>query len=101
MTQFGNPFIVMNADNKLTKGEIIKAIRYSIADEFEAIQAYMHLHESIDDELVKKVLLDIANEEKEHVGEFLRLLEHISPEEFEHYREGEEEVDEIIKNLNG
>lgn len=99
MTQLGSPFIVMNADRKLTKGEVIRAIRYSIADEYEAIQAYMQLHDSIDDELTKKVLLDIANEEKEHVGEFLRLLRHLNPEEFEHYKEGEKEVEEMIREI--
>jgi len=99
MTQVGTPFIVMNADRKLTKGELIRAIRYSIADEYEAIQVYMQLHDSTDDKLAKNVLLDIANEEKEHVGEFLRLLKHISPEEFEHYEEGAKEVEEMMKEL--
>ncbi len=99
MPEFGSPFIVKNSDRKLTKGELIRAIRYNIAAEYEAIQFYMQLHDSIDDELSKKVLLDIANEEKEHAGEFLRLLKHLSPEEEKYYENGKEEVEEMMKNL--
>ncbi len=99
MPEFGSPFVGMNADRKLTKGELIRAIRYNIAAEFEAIQLYMQLKDSIDDDLAKKVLQDIANEEKEHVGEFLRLLKHLNPEEENYYREGEKEVEEMIKEL--
>jgi len=100
MPEFSNPFTVLNADRKLTRGELIRAIRYNIAAEYEAIQLYMQLHDSIDDEFVKKVLVDIANEEKEHAGEFMRVLKHINPEEFEHYKEGEEEVEEMLKSMN-
>jgi len=41
-----------------------------IADEYEAIQLYQQTAESTDDELAKEILLDIANEEKKHAGEF-------------------------------
>jgi rubrerythrin len=33
------------------------------------------------DELAKNVLIDIANEERMHAGEFLRLLHELDPEE--------------------
>ncbi len=99
MPEFGTPFVAMNADRKLTRGELIRAVRYNIAAEYEAIQLYMQLHDSIDDELAKKVLLDIANEEKEHVGEFMRLLRHLNPEEEKYYKEGEKEVEEMIRDL--
>jgi rubrerythrin len=45
------------------------------------------------------VLYDIANEEKEHAGEFLRLLRELDPEEASHYEEGAEEVEELINKL--
>ncbi len=45
------------------------------------------------------MLIDIANEEKEHVGEFLRLLRELDPEEEKFYEEGSKEVEEIIKEL--
>ena len=100
MPEFATPFVAMNAARKLTKDELVRTIRYNIAAEFEAIQLYMQLHDSIDDALAKKVLLDIANEEKEHAGEFMRLLRYLSPDEENFYKEGEEEVEEMMKELN-
>jgi rubrerythrin len=41
-------------------------------------------------------MLDVANEEKEHAGEFLRLLREIEPTEEEFYQHGYEEVEEMI-----
>jgi rubrerythrin len=44
-------------------------------------------------------LLDIANEEKEHAGEFLRLLRELDPNEENFYKEGYEEVEEMMAKL--
>jgi len=52
-----------------------------IAAEYDVIQLYQQTVESIDNELAKKVLLDIANEEKEHTGEFLQQLWELDGEE--------------------
>ncbi len=49
--------------------------------------------------LARKVLLDITNEEKEHVGEFARLLRELAPEDEEFYREGIEETEEAIAEV--
>ena len=70
-----------------------------IAAEYEAVQLYMQLAESTDNELAKRVLVDIAEEELVHAGEFLRLLKELSPEEEKFYAEGAEEVQEIISKL--
>ena len=43
--------------------------------------------ESTDNTLAKEVLVDIANEEKEHAGEFLRLLHELDPQEEKFYKE--------------
>lgn len=99
MPEFSNSFSGLNADRKLTKDEIIRVIRFSIAAEYEAIQLYQQIADSTDNEIVKKVMLDIANEEKEHSGEFLRLLKELEPEEFDFYKHGEKEVEEMIKEL--
>ena len=74
MPEFGDPFSGMAADRKLTHEELVRAIRFMVSAEYEAIQLYMQLAESTDHELAKKVLVDIADEEKVHAGEFLRLL---------------------------
>jgi rubrerythrin len=99
MPEFGHPFAGLALDRKVTHEELIRAIRYNIAAEYEAIQLYMQLAESTDNEKAKAVLVDIANEEREHVGEFLRLLKELAPDEEKYYQEGAEEVEEMFKKL--
>ena len=45
MPDFAPAFTVKASDRKLTRGELIRAIRLSIADEYEAIQVYTQLAE--------------------------------------------------------
>jgi len=97
MPEFGRAFSGMKAKRKLTKEELIREIRFMVSAEYEAVQLYMQLAESIDDEFAKKVLIDIANEERVHAGEFLQLLRHLDPEEEKYYQEGAQEVEEIKK----
>lgn len=97
MPEFGSPFSGLALDRKVTKSELVRAIRFMIAAEYEAIQLYMQLAESTDDELAKEVLIDISNEERVHAGEFLKLLYHLEPEEENYYKEGFEEVEEEFK----
>ena len=99
MPEFTSPFTVLKNDRKLTREELIRAIRFMVAAEYEAIQLYQQTAESTDDELAREVLLDVANEEKEHAGEFLRLLHALDPEEGKFYKTGYEEVEEIITKL--
>ncbi|MBW1988630.1 MAG: manganese catalase family protein [Deltaproteobacteria bacterium] len=96
MPEFANPFAGNALDRKITNSELVRAIRYSIAAEYEAIQLYMQLAESTDDKLAREVLMDIAEEEKVHAGEFLRLLRHLDPEEEKFYSEGAAEVEEMM-----
>lgn len=99
MPDFGNSFSGLAHDRKLTKAELVRAIRFMVAAEYEAVQLYMQLAESIDEQLAIEVLVDIADEERVHAGEFLRLLKYLDPEEEEFYAEGAEEVDEIYEEL--
>jgi rubrerythrin len=99
MPEFCSPFTVKKGDRKLTQEELVRAIRFMIAAEYEAIQLYQQTAESTDNELAKEVLIDIANEEKEHAGEFLRLLRELDPEEENFYKEGYEEVEEMMSKL--
>ena len=96
MPEFGSPFSGLAADRKLTEEELVRAIRFMIAAEYEAIQLYMQLAESTDNELAIAVLKDIADEERVHAGEFLRLLHELAPDEARFYAEGAEEVEEEI-----
>jgi rubrerythrin len=99
MPEFGSPFSGLAKDRKLTKAELIRAIRFLVAAEYEAVQMYMQLAESIDNKLAAEVLEDIANEERVHAGEFLRLLKELAPDEEKFYAEGAKEVEDEIKKL--
>jgi rubrerythrin len=101
MPEFASPFSGLAGDRKLTHEELIRAIRYMVAAEYEAIQLYVQLAESTDNELAKEVLYDIADEEKVHAGEFLRLLKELAPDEEGFYKEGYEEVEEEIEKIKG
>jgi rubrerythrin len=99
MPDFGTPFAGLKENRKLTEQELIRAIRFMIAAEYEAIQLYMQLAESTDNKLAVEVLKDIADEERVHAGEFLRLLKELAPDEEKFYAEGAEEVEEEIEKL--
>lgn len=97
MPEFSNAFSGLGNDRKVTHSELVRAIRFMIAAEYEAVQLYEQLAESTDHELAKKVLYDIAQEEVVHAGEFLRLLRELNPDEESNYAEGREEVEEMIR----
>jgi len=99
MPEFGTPFSGVANNRKLTDTELIRAIRFMVAAEYEAIQFYMQLAESTDNKLAVAVLKDIANEEREHAGEFLRLLRELAPDEEIFYSNGAKEVEEQIEKL--
>lgn len=97
MPEFGNPFSGVAKDRKVTNEELIRAIRFMVAAEYEAIQLYMQLAESTDHKLAQEVLKDIADEERVHAGEFLRLLKELAHDEQKFYDKGAEEVEEEIE----
>jgi rubrerythrin len=68
-----------------------------VAAEYEAIRLYMQLAESTDNKFAVEVLKDIADEERVHAGEFLKLLRELAPDEEKFYAEGAKEVEEIRK----
>ncbi len=96
MPEFSQPFNGNKFPRILEKNELIRAIRYSIAAEFEAIQLYEELRDSIDNEQAKKMLTEVAGDEKEHVGNFLYLLKLLEPEEEKYYMDGFEEAKKVI-----
>jgi len=99
MPEFSNPFGSVVPDRKLTREELIRAIRLNLAAEHEAIYLYMAHAEATDHPLAKEVLIDVANEEREHAGEFMRLLEILTGDEAEWLAEGRAEVDEAAAEL--
>jgi rubrerythrin len=96
MPSFGSPFSGLAKDKKISHEELVRSIRFMIAAEYEATQMYMQLAESTEHPLAIKVLTEIANEERVHAGEFLRLLHELSPDEAMLYAKGAKEVQEKI-----
>jgi rubrerythrin len=99
MPDFGNPFAGLKADRKVTDEELVRAVRFMVAAEYEAVQLYTQLAESTDNKLAQAVLKDIADEERVHAGEFLRLLRELAPDEEKFYADGFKEVEEIIEEM--
>ena len=56
MPEFGSPFSGLANDRKLTEAELIRAIRFMVAAEYEAIQLYMQLAESTDNKFAIDLL---------------------------------------------
>jgi rubrerythrin len=99
MPDFGNPFAGLNSEKPITKEELVRAIRFFVAAEYEAVQMYMQIAIATDNKLAKAVLADIANEERVHAGEFLRLLKELAPDENGYYEKGAKEVEDLKKEL--
>jgi rubrerythrin len=99
MPQFGSPFSGLANSRKLTNEELVRAIRFLVAGEYEATQMYMQLAESTNNKLAVAVLKDIADEEIVHAGEFLKLLYELAPNEKALYTKGAGEVEDIMKSL--
>ena len=98
MPSFANPFNA-NVQRKVSKEELIQAIRLDIAGELEAIYLYDAHVMATDDAVAKAVLSDIRDEEKAHVGELMALLRHLDHKEAEHFESGELEVKDLMEEL--
>ena len=70
-------------------------LRLGIIAELDAINLYEQLANMTENEDIKKVLMDIANEEKTHVGEFLALLLKRDEEQVKELEKGRKEVEEL------
>ncbi len=100
MPEFLNPFSGKVPDRKITTDELIRAIRLDLAAEHEAVHLYTAHAEATDNRLAKKVLLDIADEERVHAGEFSRLLAILTGDEDSLLSQGGQEVDAMVAELS-
>lgn len=67
-------------------------LRLGIIAELDAINLYEQLAAKSKNKKIKSVLLDIAKEEKTHVGEFQALLLELDKEQVRELAKGKEEV---------
>lgn len=85
--------------DRMKKEDIDKEIlRKGIIAELDAIDLYEQMASMTENPEIKRVLLDIAREEKAHVGEFQALLMKIDPEQVEEMEKGRKEVEEMSQN---
>ena len=83
--------------NKIGKEEINKEVlRVAIIAELDAINLYEELAAITRDTKIKEVFIDVANEEKTHVGEFLALLLKYDEKQVKELEKGKKEVDDIL-----
>lgn len=82
---------------KIKKDDMDREIlRAGIIAELDAINLYEQMAAMTDNKKIRKVLLDIAKEEKTHVGEFQTLLLMFDKEQKREMEEGEKEIRELI-----
>jgi len=83
---------------KVKKEDLDKQIlRVGMIAELDAVSLYEQMAAMTQNENIKKVLFDIANEEKTHVGEFQSLLLKEDKEQERELEEGKKEVEELTK----
>ncbi len=99
MPSFANPFSGM-VPRLMTKSELIRALRMNLAAEEEAVSQYMAHADATDDPLAKKVLIDIADEERVHAGEFQALISRLAEDEEELLEDGRKEVEEMAEGTS-
>jgi rubrerythrin len=85
-------------DLKKISGENIdmEILRAGIIAELDAINLYEQMASMTDNEDIRKVMQDIAREEKTHVGEFQALLLMLDKQQVTELAEGKEEVEEEL-----
>ncbi|WP_342304018.1 ferritin family protein [Methanolobus sp. ZRKC5] len=83
---------------KMSKEDINKEmLRAALIAELDAINLYEQMADMTENDEVRRVLLDVAKEEKTHIGEFQTLLLRMDEEQVEELEAGREEVDEELE----
>ncbi len=83
---------------KIEKKDLDKEIlRVGIIAELDAVSLYEQMVAMTENENIRKMLLDIAKEEKTHVGEFQTLLLREDAEQAKELEEGKKEVEELAE----
>lgn len=76
-----------------------EVLREAIMYELDASNVYYQMAQKVRSQEVKRVLEEVAKEEKEHFGKFEALLEKLDPEHEEMEEEGEEELKDMGINV--
>ena len=95
---FGDPFAA-NVERKMTKGELIQAIRADISGELDAIYGYDAHVQATDDPVAIAVLSDIRYAEAGYGGDGYVTGGYLDPDEAKHFASGQAEVAEMFEKL--
>lgn len=84
--------------SKVPKEQIdMEILRLGMVAELDAVSFYEQLTAMTENQDVKKILVDIAKEEKTHIGEFQTMLLKLDKEQVEELEKGKKEVEELTK----
>ncbi|MFH0832867.1 MAG: demethoxyubiquinone hydroxylase family protein [Candidatus Aenigmatarchaeota archaeon] len=72
-------------------------LRVGMIAELDAVNLYEQMAAMTDNKDIKKILLDIAKEEKTHIGEFQTMLLKLDKEQVKELENGRKEVNELVK----
>lgn len=89
MAQHNNPY---QSVTTLDETHLIIQLRSMVAEELEAVNLYQQLAAVVSDEFIKKQILDIADEELVHAGEFSALIDRLTENDGVLIQQGMEEV---------
>jgi rubrerythrin len=87
--------IPVNLEKIGKKWTDMEILRVGIIAELDAVNLYEQLTAATENEDLKKVLLEIAREEKTHVGEFQALLLKMDKQQLEELKSGAKEVEDL------
>lgn len=81
----------------VSEGDVDKEIlRAAIVAELDAVNLYEQMANLTKDANIKAVLMDVAKEEKTHIGEFQALLLQFDPQQKQELEAGAKETEEVL-----
>ncbi|MGE5300503.1 MAG: ferritin family protein [Acidobacteriota bacterium] len=89
--------VPVNLD-RLAKTDVDKEVlRAAIIAELDAINLYEQMAHMATNKAIREILLDVAKEEKTHVGEFQATLLRVDRQQEEELNEGKKEVEGLLQ----
>lgn len=83
-------------EKNLKETNLLAKLQQCICDEYEASARYRQIADRVEDPTIKKLIIDIADEELVHVGEFRAAIKKFFPNFVQLEITGEEEAGQII-----
>ncbi|MET1102016.1 MAG: family 1 encapsulin nanocompartment shell protein [Pyrodictiaceae archaeon] len=81
---------------RIARENAVDALRLAIIAELDAISFYTQIARAVGDEGLRRLFLDVAREEKTHVGEFMEALRRLDPEQASELEKGAREAIELL-----